>query len=84
MGDSKGSFSNFEQNECKKESVKTPDLLGDTMTCKASNDLLRSKASNPLEQYGLPSTENSWRSLAVRLNQKFARLRLMKNSDGLK
>jgi len=57
MGDSKGSFSNFEQNESKKESVKTPDFLGDSMTCKASLDVFHKNSSNAVEQCGLPSNE---------------------------
>jgi len=57
MGDSKSSMTNFELNEGKKESVMTPNLLGDSMTCKASLDVFRAGTSNAAELCGLPSND---------------------------
>lgn len=63
MGDSKGSFTNLELNEGKKESVQTPQLLGDTLTSRASHDVFRQSTSNVAEACGFSSNDDLMKQL---------------------
>ncbi len=63
MGDSKGSYTNLELNESKKESVQTPQLLGDSMTSRASLDTFRTNVSKVAEACGFPSGDDLMKQL---------------------
>lgn len=64
MGDSKGSYTNFELNESQKESVQTPQLSGgDLLNCKSSVDIVRGNVSNVAETCGFTSDDQLMKQL---------------------